>query len=347
MLSGIFFLTSGFFMTIRLKLFVRRDPKPDYFIIFAPRTIDPQKQEISMLTKISQLYEMAKGHTPRRVVLAAAHEVHALEALVDASKKGIVEGILVGDKERVRETGEKYGLDLSGMVQVCVSDNEKAAEVAVKMVREGEGDILMKGGLSTACLMRAVLNREWGLRNGEMISHLALFELTHYHKILGLTDAAMNIAPDLKGKVSLINNAVNFMRLLGIDLPKVALLSAVETVNPDMKSSMEAAIISKMAERGQIKNAIIDGPLAFDNAISPDSAKSKGINSLVAGDADLLLADNIDMANSLYKSFIYFARAKCAAVILGAAAPIILTSRADSNETKRNSIALAAAVNFK
>lgn len=298
-----------------------------------------------MLQKIAQLHEMAKKHPPRRVVLAAAHDVHALKALIDASEKGIVEGILVGDKEKVRETGEKHGLDLSGMVQICVSDNEEAAEVAVKMVRAGEADILMKGGLSTASLLRAVLNKEWGLRSDELISHLALFELDHYHKILGLTDAAMNIAPDLKGKVALINNAVSYLRRLGVDQPKVALLSAVETVNPDMKSGTEAAILSKMAERGQIKHAILDGPLAFDNAISEKSATLKGIKSPVAGDADLLLADDLDMANSLYKSFIYFARAKCAAVILGAAAPIVLTSRADNHETKLNSIALAAAVN--
>ncbi len=213
------------------------------------------------------------------------------------------------------------------------------------MVKDGDADILMKGNLVTAVLLKAVLNKEYGLRTGEQISHLAVFELPAYHKLIALTDAAMNIAPDFMEKVSITRNAVIYLQKLGINQPKVAMLAAVETVNQAMKSTMEASAIAKMGDRGQIKNCIIDGPLAFDNAVSRKSAELKGINSPVAGDADLLVPDDIDVANGLYKAFIYFAQAKCAAVILGAAAPIVLTSRADTDETKLNSIALAAAVN--
>lgn len=298
-----------------------------------------------MLKSIAALHDMARSHTKKRLALAAAHDENALEAVVIAAKNGIVEGILVGDQAKIEAIAKKEGFDLTGFRIVDEADNDKAAAIAVKMVRENQADILMKGNLSTASLMRAVLNKEWGLRTGEHISHLALFELPAYHKILGLTDAAMNIAPDLNGKISLIKNAVNYLRKLGINQPKVAVLSAVEIVNPDMKSTLDASILAKMADRGQIKNCTIDGPLAFDNAISKKSAAHKGILSSVAGDADLLVMDNIDAANALYKSFIYFGGAQCAAVIVGASAPIVLTSRADSDETKLNSIALAAAVN--
>jgi phosphate butyryltransferase len=298
-----------------------------------------------MLEKLSQLHDMAHAHTTRRLVLAAAHDENALEAVLNASKKGIIEVILVGDKAKMEAIALKQHFNLEGFRIIDEADNDKAAAVAVKLVREKEADILMKGNLATSSLLRAVLNKEWGLRSGELISHLALFELPAYHKIIGLTDAAMNITPDLNGKVSLIRNATAFMNKLGVKQPKVAVLSAVETVNPDMKSTLDASALAKMADRGQFKNCIIDGPLAFDNAISRKSAEHKGITSEVAGDADLLVADNIDVANALYKAFIYFAGAKCAAVILGASAPIVLTSRADSDETKLNSIALAAAVN--
>lgn len=300
-----------------------------------------------MLKNLTQLHEMARSHSRRRLVLAAAHDAHALGAVVNAHHNNLIEGILIGDEKLIRETADQHSFDLTAFTLVHQPDNADAAAAAVKMVRNREADVLMKGNLGTAVLLKAVLNKEYGLRTGEQISHLALFEAEKYHKLVGLTDAAMNIAPELMEKVSIIKNAVGYFRKLGIDKPKVAILSAVETVNPAMKSSMEAATISKMADRGQIKNCIIDGPLAFDNAISKKSADLKGISSPVAGDADILVPDNIDAANALYKAFIYFAGASCAAVILGAAAPIVLTSRADTDETKLNSIALAAAVSEK
>lgn len=298
-----------------------------------------------MLKKLSDLHELARKHQKKKLVLAAAHDQNALEAVIHASGNGIVDVVLVGDVTKINEICDKHGYDISGFELINEPDNDKAAAISVKMVSEKKAEIVMKGHLSTSSLLKAVLNKEWGLRSGELLSHLALFEVDSYHKILGLTDAAMNIAPDFKGKVSIIKNAVNYMHKLGLEKPKVAVLSAVETVNPDMKSSMEAAALSKMADRGQITGCIIDGPFAFDNAVSEKSAKLKNIQSPVAGDADLVVGDDLDASNALYKSFIYFAKAKCAAVIVGAAAPVVLTSRADSDETKLNSIALAAAIN--
>lgn len=297
-----------------------------------------------MLKQLSELHEMARRHSRRRLALAAAHDAHAMGAVINAHQNELVDGIFIGDEAKIKAIATEKSYDLSPFTIINEADNAKAAAVAVKMVRDGEAEILMKGNLGTAVLLKAVLNKEYGLRTGEQISHLAVFELPVYHKLIALTDAAMNIAPDFMEKVSITRNAVIYLQKLGISQPKVAMLSAVETVNQAMKSSMEASAIAKMGDRGQIKNCIIDGPLAFDNAVSKKSAELKGISSPVAGDADLLVPDDIDAANALYKAFIYFAQAKCAAVILGAAAPIVLTSRADTDETKLNSIALAAAV---
>lgn len=298
-----------------------------------------------MLKKLTELHELARKHPRKKLVVAAAHDQNAIEAVIQASNNDIVDVILVGDEVKIKEICGHAGLDISGFELIHEPDNEKAAALSVQMVSGKKADILMKGHLGTSTLLKAVLNKEWGLRSGELLSHLALFEVPAYHKIIALTDAAMNIAPDLKGKASLLKNSVSYLHKLGIEKPKVAVLSAVETVNPDMKSTLEAATLAKMGDRGQIPQCIIDGPFAFDNAVSIESARLKKINSPVAGDADLLLGDDLDASNAMYKTFIYFAQAKCAAVIVGAKAPIVLTSRADSDETKLNSIALAAAIN--
>lgn len=297
-----------------------------------------------MLKELSDLFELARKHRKKKLVLAAAHEPNALEAVIHASNSGIIDVILIGDAIKIKDISETRGYDITGFELMDEPDNDKAANLAVKMVSEKKAQIVMKGQLSTSSLLKAVLNKEWGLRTGELLSHLALFELPTYHKLLALTDAAMNIAPDLKAKVSIIKNAVGYLRKLEVKNPKVAVLSAVETVNPDIKSTLEAAALSKMADRGQIPHCMIDGPFALDNAISEKSAKLKNIDSPVAGDADLILGDDLEASNALYKAFIYFAKAKCAAVIVGAKAPVVLTSRADSDETKLNSIALAAAI---
>ncbi|PID26781.1 MAG: phosphate butyryltransferase [Candidatus Cloacimonadota bacterium] len=299
-----------------------------------------------MLKKISDLDKILEGQKEKKkIAVAAAKDQNALEAVFNARAKGVVEPILVGDKEGIEKICKDKGFDLKGIKIVDEKNPNKAALEAVKLVSSKEADILMKGHVSTGGLLKAVLNKEFGLRKGGVISHFAMFEVPTYDKIIGLTDVAMNIKPDLKEKGEIVKNAVEFMNKLGYEKPKVAAVCAVEVVNPAMPDTLDAAILSKMADRKQIPNCIIDGPLAFDNAVSVESAHHKGIESIVAGNADLLLAPDIEAGNVLYKSFIFFSRAKCAAVILGAAAPIVLTSRADSDETKLNSIKLAAAIN--
>jgi len=298
-----------------------------------------------MIRKLTELQDEAKKNLKKTLVLAVAHDEHSLEAVSNAFHKGIVNAILVGDEGKIRKFATQLSLDIEGMSIINEPDSVKAVEIAVKKVNSDEAQILMKGNVGTALLLKGVLNKEWGLRKGDLLSHFALFEIDAYHKLISLTDAAMNISPDFKGKVSIINNAVEFMNKLGIAKPKVALLAAVEVVNDAMPATLDAALISKMAERGQIKNCVIDGPLAFDNAISRESASHKGIVSDVAGDADLLLVPDIESGNILYKSFVFFAGGRVASIILGASAPIVLTSRSDSEESKLNSIALAASIN--
>lgn len=295
-----------------------------------------------MITKIDDLYEISKKQEKtKRLVLAVAQDHHALDAAYKAYKQGIIQPILVGYKIEIDALATKHGYNLSGIEIIDELDKQKAVEIAVKLVKDGKAEILMKGNVATATLLRAVLNKDHGLGTGTLISHLALFELPTYHKLIGLTDVAMNILPDLHEKTGIINNAVRYLNKIGIENPKVAILAAVEVVNPKMPATVDAAILAKMNHRNQITDCIIDGPLAFDNALSKESAEHKGIESKVAGDADLLVLPNIEAGNVLYKSFAMNG-ARLAAVILGAKVPIVLTSRSDSEESKLNSILLAA-----
>ncbi|NQV03643.1 MAG: bifunctional enoyl-CoA hydratase/phosphate acetyltransferase [Bacteroidia bacterium] len=299
-----------------------------------------------VLTKLSDLEELAKRSTKKKkLVLAVAQDEHCLGAVTTVVTKGIIEAILVGSGPKIRAIANKLKLDISGMTIVEEEDDKQAVKLAVKMVHDHEGDILMKGNVPTAILLRAVLDKECGLRKSDVLSHFTLFELPTYHKLIGLTDAAMIIAPDLKTKVAIINNAVDFMNRLGINNPKVAILGAVEMVNESMPATLDAAIIAKMNQRKQIKNCIIDGPLAYDNAVCMESALHKGIVSDVAGDADLLVVPDIEAGNILYKAYGFSCNATLAANVLGAAAPIVLTSRSDTEEAKQASIIMAAAAN--
>ncbi len=299
--------------------------------------------ENPMLTKLSDLDNLALKKGKKKVAVAVAHDEHCLEAICAVMKKGIIDAILVGSESKIKEIGAKLHLDLMGSVIYNEENDVLAVKRAVKCVRDKEADILMKGNVATATFLKGVLDKEQGLRKSEVLSHLAFFEVPTYHKLIALTDAAMVISPDLKTKIAIINNSVGFMNNLGYDKPKVALLCAVEMVNEQMPATLDAALITKMNQRGQIKNCIIDGPLAYDNAVSAESAKHKGIVSDVAGDADLLVAPDIEAGNILYKCYGFSANAKLAAVILGAAAPIVLTSRSDTEESKQASIILAAA----
>ncbi|NME66479.1 bifunctional enoyl-CoA hydratase/phosphate acetyltransferase [Flammeovirga aprica] len=298
-----------------------------------------------MLKSISELVDILNAQTAkRRLVLCAAADDNALDAVHRAYKANIIEPVLVGNKHDIKKVCKDLDISFGDEVQVFHAiEVKEMVKIAVSLIHDGKADFLMKGHLATAELMRGVLNKEWGLKKSRVISHLALFDLPAYHKPLALTDVAMNIAPDLDTKIGILNNAIDFLQKIGIKKPKVAALAAVEMVNEKMPATLDAALLTIMANRGQIRNCEIDGPLAFDNAISQESSSHKGIKGAVAGDADLLLVPDIEAGNVLYKAFVFFASAKVASIILGAKAPIVLTSRADSMETKLNSIRLAAA----
>lgn len=292
---------------------------------------------------IADIIEAAKKAGRKRVAVAAAQEHSALEAAVDAWRQGIAEPILVGDQAAVDRIAAELGLDLSKFERIEEKDLAKAAAKAVELVRTGKADMLMKGILDTSVLLKAALNKEAGINAGRLTSHVAVMEVPTYHKLLFVTDAAINIAPDVTAKLDIVANAVQAARALGIERPKVALLAAVEKVNFEkMPCTADAAIITQMNRRGQLKDCVVDGPLALDNAVSAESAKIKKIVSEVAGDADVLVAPDIEAGNVLYKCLLDLGQAKGAGVVMGAAKPIVLTSRADSAETKLASIALAA-----
>jgi phosphate butyryltransferase len=296
-----------------------------------------------MLTKLSQLEELLdKEHKPKKLVLAASEDAHSLNAVVSAARKKIIRPLLVGDREKTFGMAEILNLDLSKFEFIETSNPLEAIEVSVKLVHDGKADVLMKGKVGTSDMMKFVLNKEYGLRTGNLLSHFAYFEVETYHKLIAVTDVAMNIAPNLTEKIGILNNAVRILNNLGITKPKVAVLGAVEKVNTAMDATLDAALLSKMNQRDQILNCIVDGPLAFDNAVSFESAKHKEIKSEVAGDTDLLLMPDIEVGNVLYKSLVFFARAKVASMIVGASAPIVLTSRSDSEQAKFDSILLAA-----
>jgi len=298
------------------------------------------------LRTLADIKELIKNKPVKKLVLAAAQDTQALGAVISAAKDRIVEPILIGDKVGIAAVAKKNNYDIEGYRIIDEPDIENSVVSAVKMVSNGEADVLMKGKVGTSILLSCVLNKEWGLRTGNLLSHFALFEVDTYHKLIAVTDVAMNIAPDLKEKIAIVNNSVTCLNSLGIATPKVAVLGAVEMVNESMQATLDAALLSKMYQRKQIKNCIIDGPLAFDNAISLESANLKGIISEVAGETDLLLMPDIEVGNVLYKSLVFFAKAKVASVILGASAPIVLTSRSDSEQAKYDSILLSAAASM-
>ncbi len=297
-----------------------------------------------MIKHLSEIVDLVKNKTTRKIAVASAGDEHVLEAIKNARNEGIVEPILVGDERNIRAISQKIKFDLEGIRIIDIEDNVKAAKMAVSLIKNGEAEILMKGLVSTGVLMKCVLDKEHGLRKGATLSHVALFETPFYHKLLGVTDAAMNVAPDLEKKIAIIENAIQVFHGLGNLNPKVAIVGSVETVNPKMEATMHAATISMMNYRKQIKGCVIDGPLAIDNAVSKKASELKNITSDVAGDVDLILGPDIDGANILYKTLSFLGGASAAAVIMGATVPIVLTSRADTEKSKFLSIALAAAI---
>ena len=291
--------------------------------------------------KFHALVAKAQTHPPVNVAVAHPCDQVSLESAVSAAQLKLIVPILVGPEARIREVAAKHGLDISGFEIVDAAHSHEAAEKAVELVREGRAEALMKGSLHTDELMGAVVKRDTGLRTARRISHCFIMDVPDHDQPLIITDAAVNIAPDLKAKVDIIQNAIDLAHALGQKEVRVAILSAMESVNPDVPSTLEAAALCKMADRGQITGAILDGPLALDNAISPESAAIKKIASPVAGRATVLVVPDLEAGNMLAKSLSFLADADAAGIVLGAKVPIILTSRADEEMARLASCAVA------
>lgn len=293
---------------------------------------------------LETLIDKATQNDAKTVAVAAAEDEEVIEAVLDALNRNLAHFLLFGDQEKIMSILQLKGIDANSENRLTIihtASLAEAADSAVKAVSSKEAHVLMKGNLPTNIILKSVLNKEFGLRTGSVLSHTAVFEVPGFERFIIVTDAAMNIAPDLQLKVQIVKNAVALAKAIGIETPKIAPIAAVEEVNPAMQATLDAAALTMMNRRGQIKGCLIDGPLALDNAISTLAAEHKGIQSEVAGEADILLVPAIEVGNALYKSLIYFANAKVGAVISGAKAPIVLTSRADSAESKLYSLALA------
>lgn len=295
-----------------------------------------------MIKSFEEVIEKVKSKNIKRVAVAVAQDEPVLEAIRDAKANGVAEALLVGDEIKIREIAKNIGMDLTKFQIINECDVKKATLRAVEEVSKGNADMVMKGLVDTATFLRSVLNKEIGLRTGKLMSHVAVFEIPMYDRLIFVTDAAFNMYPDLKAKIDIVNNAVKVAHAVGVDIPKVAPICAVEVVNPDMPSTVDASILSKMSDRGQIKGCIVDGPLALDIALSEEAAKHKKVTGSVAGKADIFLMPNIEAGNVMYKTLTYTTNSKNGGLLVGTSAPVILTSRADSHETKLNSIALAA-----
>jgi phosphotransacetylase len=291
--------------------------------------------------KYERLLERCRGMAPIPTAVAYPCEETALASAIDAATQGLIAPILVGPAATIAEIARAKGIDLGGAEIVDVADSHAAAARAVELVREGRAELLMKGSLHTDELLSAVIAKATGLRTGRRLSHVFLMDVPTYHKVLLVTDAAINIAPTLEDKMDICQNAIDLARTFGVERPKVAILAAVETVNSKMQATLDAAALCKMAERGQIKGGLLDGPLAFDNAISRDAATIKGIVSEVAGDPDILLAPDLEAGNMMAKQLSFLANADSAGLVIGARVPIILTSRADSVRSRVASCAVA------
>jgi phosphate acetyltransferase len=290
--------------------------------------------------KYEQLLARCRSLAPVPTAVAHPCEESALAGAIEAGAKGLITPILVGPAARIQEIARQHGIDLGQAQIVDVPHSHAAAAKAVELVRTGTAELLMKGSLHTDELLGAVVARETGLRTGRRLSHVFIMDVPTYHKVLIVTDGAINIAPTLEDKVDICQNAIDLAVSLGVAAPKVAILAAVETVTSKMPATIDAAALCKMADRGQIKGGVLDGPLAFDNAISKEAAKVKGIRSEVAGDPDILLAPDLEAGNMIAKQLTFLANADSAGLVLGARVPIILTSRADSVRSRIASCAV-------
>jgi phosphate butyryltransferase len=292
------------------------------------------------IANFQELLAAARAAGPKAVVAVGAQQVSTLEALSAAREHGIAKPILVGDEPEILELASACGVDAYTMLIIHEPDIRRAARRAMMLVAEDQAHIAMKGKVSTADFMRAALDRDRGLRTGALLSHVAVFDMQDLGRLILISDAGVNIAPNLEQKADIVRNAIFVAHKLGIKEPRVAALASTETVNPRIPANVEAAALAKMADRGQIRGALVDGPLALDNAISPNAARDKDIVSGVAGKADILISPDIESGNVLVKAIVYFARHPMAGVVVGARAPLILPSRSDTVESKLSSLAL-------
>ena len=291
--------------------------------------------------KYERLIAAAKAFPPLATAVAYPCDETSLKGALEAAEAGLISAVLVGPKEKIRNVAQSFSLDLGRVEIVDLPHSQAAAEKAVELVRTGKAELLMKGSLHTDELLAEVVKRETGIRTGRRISHVFVMDVPGHPHTLFITDAAVNIAPDLMAKRDIIQNAIDLYAGLGLGTPKVAILSAVETVTTSIPSTIEAAALCKMADRGQITGGELDGPLAFDNAISPDAARIKGIKSPVAGQAQILVVPDLEAGNMLAKNLTFLSNADAAGIVLGARVPIILTSRADNVRTRMASCAVA------
>lgn len=297
--------------------------------------------------EIKKLEELLKIKTEKKMRLAvvACHDEEVLGAVVEAEKLGIAEPILIGDKKKTDLIAKEKGIDISNYELIDEEDLNMSAEIGVKMVSTGKANFIMKGLVDTSILLKAVLNKEWGLRTDSLLSHVMIYDIPSYSKLIYLTDGGMNLQPSLEDKIKIIENAVTVVKSLGKEEVKVACLAAKEKVDTKMTATVDADELKNKYIKGEFsKGTIVDGPMALDLAVSKSSAEIKGYKSLVAGDADVLLVPNIEMGNGIGKSITYFAGGKSAGIVMGAKAPIVLVSRADDHEAKLYSIALGSAV---
>ena len=295
-----------------------------------------------MIKNFTEIVNQVKSEKQRTIAGAMAEDKEVITAIEKARSLGLAKALLTGDAERIESVLYELNINKNEYKIEPAENEQHAVELAIESVRNEKAQVLMKGLCSTSVFLKAILNKKNEMRSSSVISHLALFESPYYHKLLLMSDAAMNIAPDLKTKIAITENAIKVTCKLGYSNPKLALISAIEKVNPEgIPSTVDAAIISKMADRGQIKNAIIDGPLAVDNALSQQSCEVKGLKSPVGGDADICIVPNIETGNVFYKLLTILGNAKVAGIIVGAKVPVVLTSRADSDESKFLSIITA------
>ena len=297
-----------------------------------------------MIRSFKELLGFVKNKEKKILAIAGAESEEIIEASKIATEEKIISPILIGDPAKIETLCRKLNFDFKSIEILGEKELQRCASLAVELVKQKKADMLMKGKVDTPTLLRAVLDKEKGLKGGKLFSHVAVVEVERYQKLMLWTDGGINIAPDVMKKIEILKNAVQMAKKLEIEMPKAACLAAVELVNPDMPETIDASIISKMAERGEIKDVIVDGPVAFDVAIDSKSARTKGIISPVSGEADIFLCPNISSCNILVKGLIYLAGAKVGGIVVGGGAPIVLLSRSDSAEIKLLSIALGAAV---